>query len=240
MINTLPDFTKDGYQVEEQLGYNIEGGRFTYKAMDLKTHEKVVIKQFGFVNATDWSSYKQIEREIDALRGLKHDRIPRYLDSFDSGDGICLVQEYIDAKPLSVDLSREMELKPVDIQSIGIQVLEILVYLQRRIPVVIHRDIKPENILLDEDLRVYLVDFGFARIGDDTVTALSSMVAGTPGFMPPEQLLNRPLSESSDLYGLGVTLICLLTNTSSTEINNLIDSSFKVNFKSIAPQFIWS
>ncbi len=234
-MNTLPDFTNDGYQVEEQLGYNIEGGRFTYKAINLKTQERVVIKQFGFVNATDWTSFKQIEREIETLRGLKHHRIPRYLNCFDPSDGICLVQEYIKAKSLSIDLAIERNWNARDIQSIGIKVLEILVYLQRRIPVVIHRDIKPENILVDQDLNVYLVDFGFARMGDDTVTALSSMVAGTPGFMPPEQLLNRPLTEASDLYGLGVTLICLLTKTNSTEINNLIDSSFQVNFKSILP-----
>jgi len=64
-----------------------------------------------------------------------------------------------------------------------------------------HRDIKPENVLVDrqEELKVYLVDFGFAHIGSGEVAA-SSVVKGTLGFMPPEQMFNRQLTEASDLY----------------------------------------
>ena len=51
------------------------------------------------------------------------------------------------------------------------------------------------------------MDFGFARIGDGEV-GVSSVVKGTLGFMPPEQIFNRQLTEASDLYGLGMTLIC--------------------------------
>jgi putative transposase len=90
---------------------------------------------------------------------------------------------------------------PDEIKQIATSVLEILVYLQNRIPPIIHRDIKPENILVDEQINVYLVDFGFARIGEGEV-AMSSMVKGTLGFMAPEQLFNRQLTEASDLYGL--------------------------------------
>jgi serine/threonine protein kinase len=60
---------------------------------------------------------------------------------------------------------------------------------------------------------------------------VSSIVAGTPGFISPEALLNRPLSLSSDLYSLGATLICLLTGTSSSEIADLVNSSFEIEFQ---------
>jgi serine/threonine protein kinase len=232
-MSNLPNFDRQGYQVIQKLGSNYQGGRITYKAINLNTQQPVVIKQFRFATgSSDWSGNKAVEREIQVLRSLNHPGIPRYLDSFDPGDGICLVQEYKNAQPLSAPRSFD----PDEIKCIAVSVLEILVYLQNRIPPVIHRDIKPENVLVDDRLNVYLVDFGFARIGGGEVAALSSMVAGTTGFMPPEQLLNRPLTEASDLYGLAATLICLLTGTKSTEITNLIDSSFRINFKHLVPK----
>ncbi|PSO55875.1 MAG: serine/threonine protein kinase [Cyanobacteria bacterium QH_8_48_120] len=231
-MSNYPDFSLHGYQVNQQLGYNHQGGRFTYKATNFSTQQPVVIKQFRFVtDGSDWSSYKAIEREIGVLRSLNHPGIPRYLDSFNSGDGVCLVQEYKDAQSLSIPRSFDRD----EIKSIAISILEILVYLQERIPPVIHRDIKPENILVDEQLHVYLVDFGLARVGGNDL-AMSSMVAGTVGFMPPEQLLDRPLTEASDLYSLGATLICLLTGTKSNNLGSLVNNSFHINFKPLVPK----
>ncbi len=124
---------------------------------------------------------------------------------------------------------------PDEIKQIALSVLEILVYLQNRIPPIIHRDIKPENILVGDQINVTLVDFGFARIGEGEV-AISSMVKGTLGFMPPEQLFNRQLTAASDLYGLGATLICLLTGTKSTAIGNLINQAYRIHFKHLVPK----
>ncbi|WP_439345040.1 hypothetical protein [Vacuolonema iberomarrocanum] len=79
------------------------------------------------------------------------------------------------------------------------------------------------------------MDFGFARVGDGEV-GVSSVVKGTLGFMPPEQLFNRQLTEASDLYGLGMTLICLVTGTKADEIGNLVDISYQVKFKHLVPK----
>ena len=232
-MDNLPDFTAHNYQVISRLGFNYQGGRSTYKAIEITTQKPVVIKQFSFASKNaNWSGYKAVEREIEVLKSLKHPGIPAYLDSFDPGDGICLVQEYIDAQNLSI----ARNFTPAEIQSIAIQTLGILVYLQKQNPIVIHRDLKPENILVDEDLNAYLVDFGLARIGGGEVTAVSSVVAGTPGFMPPEQLLGLALTKAADLYGLGATLICLLTGTSSKKISSLIDSEFRFNLQPFTEQ----
>lgn len=147
-----------------------------------------------------------------------------------------MVQEYKPAASLATGRS----LTPEEISLIAIAVLEILVYLQNRIPIIIHRDIKPENILLDEQGQVYLVDFGFARVGGEEV-GVSSVVKGTLGFMPPEQLFNRQLTEASDLYGLGMTLICLLTGTKSDRIGDVVDISYRVSFKHLVSKlnFQW-
>ena len=218
------------YQILEQLGHNWAGGRVTYRGI-APGGEEVVVKQFRFLQG-DWGEYKEVEREIEMLQQLNHLSIPRYLDSFDSGEGLCLVQQYVNAQALSYLRS----FSPEEIKEIATQLLEILVYLQERIPPVFHRDIKPENVLVDRELKVYLIDFGLARIGEGTL-AQSSMMGGTLGFMPPEQLLGRSLTKASDLYGVGATLVCLLTQIKSVEIGSLIDfSTNKINFRHNVPR----
>jgi len=231
-MDELPDFTQYGYLLKEELGANCSGGRITYLAQDLHTEQLVVIKQFQFARtSSSWSAYSTHQREIEVLKGLQHPGIPSYLDSFQLPDGFCMIQEYKHAKPLSVNRSFSGE----DVRAIAMQVLEILIYLQNRIPPIIHRDLKPDNILVDDGLTVYLVDFGFARVGDGEV-GVSSVVKGTLGFMPPEQLFNRQLTESSDLYGLGMTLICLLTYTKPNDIGSLVDISYKIKFRHLVPK----
>ncbi|MCC5660390.1 serine/threonine protein kinase [Nostoc sp. XA010] len=231
-LNHHPDFSKQGYQVISELGRNREGGRITYLANVLNSKQQVVIKEFCFARAdADLSGVKAYQREIEILQQLNHSRIPRYVDSFEIPGAFYLVQEYKKAPSLGL----RSNFNPEEIKRIALSILEILVYLQKQIPPIIHRDIKPENILVDEQLNAYLVDFGLARIQGAKV-ALSSFVAGTPGFMPPEEQFGHSLTEASDLYSLGATLICLLTNTRSVEIGKLIDDNYRFNFQQLVPQ----
>ncbi len=225
LASDLPDFSNYGFQIEAELGVNRAGGRVTYLATHLKTNQRVVIKQFQFAKSSDWGGYDALMQEGQVLKSLKHRGIPRYLGVFKSPDGFCMVQEYKRAKSLADPRS----FSPDAIRQIAISCLEILIYLQTRIPPIIHRDFKPANILVSDDLKVYLVDFGFARIGDGEV-GMSSVVKGTLGFMPPEQIFNRQLTEASDLYGLGMTLLCLLTNTPANNVGKLVDVTYQVDF----------
>ena len=233
----LPDFSKHGFRIKSELGVNRAGGRVTYLARHLKTRRLVVIKQFQFARSSNWGGYEALRQEGQVLKSLKHPGIPRYLGVFKSDDGFCMVQEYKRAQSLAEPRSFD----PEAIRQIAIACLEILVYLQNRIPPVIHRDFKPANILVSKTLKVYLVDFGFARIGDGEV-GVSSVVKGTLGFMPPEQIFNRQLSEASDLYGLGMTLICLLTNTPADRVGDLVDVTYQVDFTrlkaDLSPQWL--
>jgi serine/threonine protein kinase len=220
------------------LGRNREGGRITYLASQLDSDQPVVIKQFRFLQeSASWQGFKAYQREIEILQDLNHPRIPRYRESFDTPDGFCLVQEYKNAPTLA----SKQSLSPEVIKSIAISILEILVDLQNQIPPVIHRDIKPENILIDEENKAYLIDFGLARLKSDDI-ALSSIAAGTPGFMAPEELFNRPLTKASDLYSVGATLISLLTRTQGVNLSQLIDENYRFKFrhlvKDLNPRFI--
>lgn len=229
-MNAFADFSTHGYQIERELGYNSLGGRVTYLATKINTKNSVVIKQFQFVQlGASWTEYEAYEQEIKVLQSLNHPGIPRYLDSFQTDSGFCMVQEYKNAESVA-----NRSFAPPDIKQIAIATLEILAYLQSQKPPIIHRDIKPENLLIDAELNVYLVDFGFARLGGGNIAA-SSVVKGTMGFMPPEQMFNRQLTEASDLYGLGATLICLLTGTKSVDVGNLIDANYSIHFRHLVP-----
>jgi serine/threonine protein kinase len=237
-MNAFPDFSNYGYQITRELGHNRAGGRVTYLATEINTQRSVVVKQFQFAQTgANWMEYQAYEQEIQILRSLDNPNIPRYLDSFPTASGFCMVQEYKNANSLAA--SRQQT--PQKTKQIAISVLEILKYLQNRVPPVIHRDLKPENILVDDRLNVSLVDFGFARIGGGEVAA-SSVVKGTLGFMPPEQMFNRQVTVASDLYSLGATLICLLIGINSTEVGSLMDDTGRINFKNhllqLTPEFL--
>jgi serine/threonine protein kinase len=237
MSNFLPsvfnsDFSQQGYQTIEELGRNFEGGRITWKARAIETEEIVILKQFCFaIASSSWSGFEACDREIKILQRLDHPGIPKYLNSFQTDNGFCLIQEYKDASSLAIPRIYKLE----EIKTIALKVLEILVYLQALIPPVIHQDIKPENILLDRELNVYLIDFGFASLGLQEAS-VSNVFKGTPGFIPPEQIVNP--DRASDLYALGVTLICLLTGVKSTEVTKLAkeDSPYQLEFKTLLPQ----
>lgn len=227
--NYLTDFSILGYQIIQELGHNLTGGRVTYQAKEVATEQLVVIKQFQFARiGANWSGYNAVQREIEVLQQLNHPGIPKYLSSFETGDGFCLIQEYKNAQALSVKRSFNLD----EIKEITTKTIKILIYLQSLSPPVIHRDLKPENILLDDELNVYLVDFGFARIGGEDL-AQSSVVVGTTGFMPPEQLLNQRLTGASDLYGLGATIVCLLSGIKSSALTNYIDETYSINIDKI-------
>lgn len=229
-MNAFTDFSTHGYQIERELGHNSLGGRVTYLAKNTNSQKLVVIKQFQFAQlGASWTEYEAYEQEIKVLKKLAHPGIPRYLDAFGTDSGFCMVQEYKNAESA---IARNFS--PPDIKQIAIGTLEILAYLQSQKPPVIHRDIKPENLLIDDELNVYLVDFGFARLGGGNIAA-SSVVKGTMGFMPPEQMFNRELTQASDLYGLGATLICLLTGTKSVDVGNLIDDNYSIHFRHLVP-----
>lgn len=232
-MSTFPDLAELGYRIVKELGHNRAGGRVTYLAHRADNQQPVVLKQFQFAHTgSNWSEYEAVQREIQLLQHLNHPSIPHYIDSFETASGFCLVQEYKPAESLVTQYHWSAE----EIKQIAVAILKALVYLQSACPPIIHRDIKPEHILVERQrtLNVYLVDFGFAHREGGEV-AVSSVVKGTLGFMPPEQLFNRQLTLASDLYSLGATLICLLTRTKSTQIGNLIDSAYRLNFRRLVP-----
>lgn len=228
-LNQSPTWlSQSDFEIIKQLGINRSSGRITYLAKKKNTEQTVVIKEFQFFSKT-WEGYSLIEKEIQTLSTIEHPNIPKYLGKYETENSSCLIQEYIEAPSLASYGKFPLE----EIREIALSILDTIVYLQSLNPPIFHRDIKPSNILYDQqERRVYLIDFGAAR--NEIVMGESTRLEGTPGFSPPEQLQGKELNFSSDLYSLGITLICLLSGISSEEINQLINHQFDIDFSGVA------
>ena len=213
---------QDRYQLKKQLSNN-NNSRQTWLAFDLQTKSSVVIKFLSVHPQTEWMDLKLFEREAKVLQNIDHPRIPKYQDSFsiekeENTDfpWFALVQDYIPGICLKDLLKKEKKLTQKQVYYLAEDILEILIYLHELIPPIFHRDIKPSNIILGEDKKFYLVDFGSVQ-EKARAEGVTFTVVGTSGYAPPEQLWGKTVA-SSDLYALGVTLIHLLTGITPADL----------------------
>ncbi len=204
---------RERYEIQRQLGER--SGQQTLLALDQQTHDLVVVKLLIFSSELKWETFKLFEREARTLKELTHPAIPRYLDYFDvettSGKGFALIQSYINSSSLEEQVKAGRTFSEPELKQIAKAILEVLIYLHNRYPLIIHRDIKPSNILLTNRSgnsvgQVYLVDFGSVQAAASE--GGTRTIVGTYGYMPPEQFGERAVP-ASDLYALGATLIYL-------------------------------
>jgi serine/threonine protein kinase len=207
------------YRIINILG---QGGiGITYEAEDLNSSQRVALKTVSLRQTDDAKVLELFEREVKILAQLHHPAIPRYLDYFQVNKRrhrfFYLVQQLAQGKSLAVLVEKGWQPEEAEVGLIATQLLEILVYLQQLTPPVIHRDIKPHNIIRHDDGRVFLVDFGAVQdVYHNTLTG-GSTVAGTYGYMAPEQFRGQAVL-ATDLYALGATLISLLTQKAPVDL----------------------
>ena len=201
------------YALIRELGQGGMGTVWLANRVDRQPEREVALKLPRF-----WSNDAQLvavlKRESDILASLSHPGIARLYEAGVTPDGQpWLAMEYVDGQPLHrfcsehhPDLTARLEL--------FLQIADAVAYAHRHL--VIHRDLKPSNILVDDDGRAHLLDFGAGKIfveegdPDSTVTRLWGTRAMTPDYASPEQLLGEPLSVATDIYSLGVVLYELL------------------------------
>ncbi|MEL6553200.1 MAG: tetratricopeptide repeat protein [Cyanobacteria bacterium J06621_11] len=212
------------YRIIKALAEGGFGKTFLVEDTQMPSRRQCVIKQLKPMNDRP-EVFKIVQerfsREAAVLEavGKGNHQIPDLYAYFEEGGQFYLVQEWIEGEAL---VSLVHEDWPEDrVQALLTGSLQALAGVHRQN--IIHRDIKPDNIILrKEDNLPCLIDFGAVKELMSTVVrqsgaTQSSLVIGTPGFMPPEQAAGRP-TFSSDLYSLSMTIIFLLTKRSPAEL----------------------
>ena len=213
------DIIDQRYRILDILG---KGGiGTTYATENLQTAERVALKVVSLRGTNDPKILELFEREARILSQLNHFGIPRYLDYFQvnkrRNSYFYLAQQLVEGQSLFELVKNGWQPQEVEVWHLANQILDILVYLQQFTPPVIHRDIKPHNIIRRSDGKVFLVDFGAVQdVYHGTLTG-GSTVAGTYGYMAPEQFRSKTVL-ATDLYGLGATLIFLLTQKDPADL----------------------
>ncbi len=228
-IYKAEEIINNKYQILHILG---EGGvGITYAAKNIETKQLVAIKALSLSRMNDWKALELFDREAKILGKLEHPNIPSYIDSFEidtnNNRAFYLVQQLAPGKPLSTLIESGWKPQEAEVKDIAKQILEILTYLQQLNPAIIHRDIKPQNIIRLSDGKIFLVDFGAVQDTYHHTATGGSTVVGTFGYMAPEQFRGKA-NITSDLYGLGTTLLYLLTRKDPSQ---LPQKNLKIQFR---------
>jgi outer membrane protein assembly factor BamB len=152
---------------------------------------------------------KNFEREANILATLSHPAIPKIFDCFSEGNRSYLVLEFIEGQDLESLLQRTASSFPEEqVISWAIQICDVLSYIHNHKPnPIVFRDLKPSNIMLSNQDRIVLIDFGIAKVFQ---TGQKGTMIGTEGYSPPEQYRGEAKPEG-DIYALGATMHHLLT-----------------------------
>ena len=233
--------------------------RRTFIAEDIQTKESLIVKiiqpeERSYSIPESWTITKLFEREAHTLKSLSHPAIPRYEDAFEAifeeKTSLVLVQTYIEAKSLEQLIQSGKRFSISEAKAIAEKLLQVLIYLHEQSPAIIHRDIKPSNILVSglskanaeicdskdlKDLSVHLIDFGAVHTDISKENGTITTV-GSYGYIPLEQFSGHTVP-ASDLYGLGMTLIYLITGVHPMDLT-YVEGRVQIPVRTIEPAFL--
>ena len=205
------------YRIEGMLGKGGMGA--VYVAYDQTLQLRVAVKENLSVSS---DSERQFHREASLLASLRHPNLPRVTDHFILEGRQYLVMDFIEGE----DLHSRSQRQPSTVDEVlrwADALCDALTYLHTRQPPIIHRDIKPANVKLQPDGTPVLVDFGLAKVFDQSQTSTGARGL-TPGYSPPEQYGGARTDARTDQYALSATLYSLLTGRPPTDsIERMLD-----------------
>ena len=215
------------YRYLKELGEGANGK--TYLAQNLQTGARVAIKALKLNQNEGFKSFELFKREAETLSSIQVKGVPKFYESVLSeipGEECYIIQEYVEAPSIQHYLDEGRKFTERETLIIMAKITRILICLQTQYaPPIIHRDIKPSNILCSipedtqwriDEVEPYLIDFG--AVANANSNSDKSTIAGTVGYMAPEQNFGECLPQT-DFYALGATALHMLTGKPPFEMD---------------------
>lgn len=215
MNNYLNQIVGGRYFVLRQIGKG--GFSQVYKVKDTVTGKVYAMKQYVTSDpANKEKMLEGMERELKALKGCLHPVLPQIYNIIKEEEDFFLIMEYVEGLNLKEYIGHYGKMKNREVLFVMSQVCNGLYYLHSLEPPIIYRDLKPSNIILTDNKRIKLVDFGIAKRYNHDFE-MDEQAWGTKGFAAPEQmgdqygnsLFNTDIR--TDIYGIGTTMYYLKT-----------------------------
>jgi eukaryotic-like serine/threonine-protein kinase len=195
------------YRVESRIA---RGGMATvYRALDLRLDRVVALKVMHQMFADDDEFVARFIREAKSAARLSHPNVVAVFDQGDDGGHVFLAMEYVPGRTLRDLLRERTRLSANEALSILQPVLAALS--AAHTAGLVHRDVKPENVLLADDGRVKVADFGLARAAANLEATSATTLIGTVAYLAPEQVIRGIADPRSDVYAAGIMLFEMLT-----------------------------
>ncbi|MET9481144.1 protein kinase [Streptomyces sp. NPDC006638] len=182
------------------------GGMGTvWRALDEMLGRTVAVKELRFPSSIDDDEKRRLItrtlREAKAIARIRNSGAVTVFDVVDEDDRPWIVMELVEGKSLAEAVREDGLLPPRRAAEVGLAILDVLRSAHRE--GILHRDVKPSNVLIAEDGRVVLTDFGIAQVeGDPSVTS-TGMLVGAPSYISPERARGHKPGPAADLWSLG-------------------------------------
>ncbi len=195
------------YRLDNKVGTG--GMSVVYRAMDLQEERIVAVKMLREEYAEDEEFVRHFRNEINAAKDLHHPNIVEIYDFSQEDDLPYIVMEYVSGITLKAYINVIQSMGWRDALNIAAQILSAIDCAHSH--GIIHRDIKPQNILITDEGRVKLTDFGIAHAVTEGTRKAGGDSAGSVHYLSPEQARGGFTDERSDIYSIGITLYEMVT-----------------------------
>lgn len=211
------------YKIIRTIG---EGGMANvYLAYDTILEREVAVKILRGDLADDEKFVRRFQREANAASSLKHPNIVEMYDVGEDDGKYFIVMEYINGKTLKSLIKKRGALTIDEVMDIMLQLTSAVACAHDSY--IIHRDIKPQNVMILEDGRVKITDFGIAMALNSNELTQTNSVMGSVHYLPPEQANGSGSTIKSDIYSLGILMFELLTGKLPFKGENAVEIAIK-------------
>ena len=211
------------YVIERQIGSG--GMADVYLATDQSLGRKVAIKILSDRYARDAAFIERFRREAAAAASLRHPNIVTVYDRGEAMGTSYIAMEYLDGPTLKEEITRRAPLPEPEAINYATQALAALDAAHRQ--GVVHRDVKPHNMVLTDEGRLKVTDFGIARAANTQQMTEVGSIVGTAQYLSPEQARGLAVGPESDIYSMGVVLYEMLSGELPFTGESAVDIAMK-------------